>query len=219
MAVKTWAWAGAVAALAAVALVVWRDENGRASPETSVAPVAVVVGGRALEIPRNALRFDEQRTPGVKTRLDIALAWPELTGRSAATAARFDTPDLAPDIVYLTLTPRQEGADSATRLTQVYARFFVGEFWDGPGGLQGRRLSPKSGYAGEEVWLEPGAVRPFVARCYPLVTGEAPSVCLHDVTLGALTVSWRFPKTLLGQWREIDAGLDQRLGGWGVETR
>lgn len=214
---KIWILAGvAVASALAVALLL-RD-RGRDAPETSSEPVRVEIGGRPLEIPRNAVRFADQRRPGPHARLDLALSWPELDGRSAATSARFDSPDYAPDILYVTIAPRRDGTDSASRLATVYARFFVGEPQDGPGGLQGRRLAPKSGYDDEEVWLEPGVVRPFVARCFPLTPGEAPVMCLHDVNRGSLTVSLRFPSALLGDWRTMVAGLDARLAAWGVET-
>ena len=208
----------AVAALAAVALVLARD-GGSSAPETSPEPVTVELGPRPLAIPRNALRFADQRQPGPKTRLDLALSWPELDGRTTATAGRFDTPDLAPDVLYLTLQQRRDGWDGATRLSAVYARFFVGEPWEGPAGLQGRRMAPKSGYGDEEIYLEPGAVRPFVARCFPLAAGEPPAVCLREALHGEVLVTLRFPRALLGQWREIDAALDARLAGWGIETR
>ena len=207
----------AVVAVAVAALV--RRDDGHGAPVTSPAPLRIELGGRPLAIPANAIRFADQRVPGPQARVDLALSWPELAGRTETTAARFDTPDLAPDIVHVTLRPRQDASDSATRLAAVYARFFVGEPRPGPGGLQGRRLSPKSGYADEEIWLEPGVVRPFVARCFPLSPGEATKLCLHDVIHGSLLVTLRFPVTLLGEWRDLDAALDGRLAAWGVEVR
>ncbi len=209
--------AAVLAAATAVAVVIRRDDVG-VSP-TSPQPIRLEIGGRPLDIPANAIRFSDQRVPGTRTRVDLALSWPELDGRSDTTAPRFDTSDQAADIVYLTLQPRHDTWDSATRLTAVYARFFVGEPWAGPGGLQGRRMSPKSGHADEEIYLEPGAVRPFVARCFPLAPGEPSRMCLRDVVHGNLLVTWRFPTALLGAWRDLDAGLDARLAGWGVEVR
>lgn len=207
-----------VALVAAVVAVRLRDD-GRAAPETSPEPVRLVVAGRPLDIPRNAVRFVDQRVPGPQSRIDLALTWPELEGRTEANAARFDTPDYARDIVHLTLRPRHEGADGAARLATVYARFFVGEPWEGPGGLQGRRLAPKSGYADEEIYFETGAVRPFVARCFPLVPGEPAAMCLSDTLHGAIAVELRLPKPLLADWHALDAALEGRLAGWGIETR
>jgi hypothetical protein len=80
-------------------------------------------------------------------------------------------------------------------------------------------LAQKSGYGDEEIYLEPGAVRPFVARCFPLAPGEPPSMCLNDTVHGSLLVTLRLPKVLLERWREIDAALENRLTGWGVEIR
>ena len=204
--------------LGAAAVALWLDDD-RAALRTSPTPVAAEVGGRTLRVPANAIRFADQSAGGRQDRLDLALAWPELEGRSATNAARFDTPDYAPDILHLTLRPRRDGSDGATRLATVYARFFVGEPWEGPGGLQGRRMAPKSGYADEEIYLEPGAVHPFVARCFPLTPGEVPAMCLQDALHGGVEVELRFPRALLGQWREIDARLEALLGTWGVETR
>lgn len=212
---RTWALVGILAAIAAVAVALMRDD-GRTAPETSPAPVAIDLAGQPLALPRNAVRFVDQRSPGPQTRVDLALAWPELEGRTEATAARFDTPDLAADVVYVTLQARRDAWDSATRLGAVYARFFVGEPWEGPGGLQGRRMAPKSGYGDEEIFLEPGAVRPFVARCFPLAPGEPPTMCLRDTLRGGLLVTLRFPKPLLACWHELDAMLDVRLAEWGV---
>lgn len=184
--------------------------------ETADDPTTVVVAGHPLTLPKNVVRFAAQRRPGAQARLDLALSWPELAGRTVATAARFDTPGLAADIVYLTIAPAGDGLDSAARLATVYARFFTGEPIGGPAGLEGHRMAMKSGYEDEIVWTEPGAVHPFVARCYPLTPGEAPSVCLHDLRIGAISVEWRFPAALLGERVALEAGLEQRLSEWGL---
>lgn len=207
-----------LAAAGAAAVVLWRGTETDL-PTTSPAPLRIEIGGRPLTVPANTVRFTEQRRPGSHPSIDLAVTWPELDGRTEATAARFDTPTYAPDILYLSIRPRQDAWDSAARLAAVYARFFVGEPWPGPAGLQGRRLSPKSGYADEIVYHEPGAVRPFVTRCFPLTAGEPPKMCLRDVVHGNLLVSLRFPEELLERWREIDAALDTRLAAWGVEVR
>lgn len=209
----------AAAAVVTALAVVWLRDDGRSAPETSPAPVRLEIGGRPLDLPLNAVRFVDQRTAGPQPRVDLALVWPELEGRSATNAARFDTADYAADVLYLTIRPRRDDLDGAARLATVYARFFVGDPWEGPGGLQGRRMAPKSGYGDEEIYFEPGAVRPFVARCFPLAPGEPNAMCLADTVHGGLMVSLRLPKALLGRWREIGTALDARLAGWGVEPR
>lgn len=213
----TWISA-ALAALLGVAVVLWRDDPGHETSETSPEPVAVTVAGHDLRVPLNAIRFPAQRVPGPQARLDLAVIAPDWRGRTAADAARFDAPAETSEVVWVTLAPAGGELDSAARLATVYARFFVGEPLEAPAdlGLVGRRLSPQAGYVGEEVWFEPGVVRPFVARCWPLAPGGAPTACLSEEAVGGLMVSRRFARARLGQWRDLRTGLSARLAEWGV---
>ena len=213
----TWAIAALVAAAVAVGILVWRDD-ARERPDLSPTPIAVTLAGRPLAVPANTIRFVAQRRPGPRDRLDLALVAPELDGRTAANGPRFDTPGQPADVVWVTLETAHDGLDGAARLATIYARLFVGEPFDGPDGLVGRRLAAKAGYVGEEVWYEPGVVRPFVARCWPTIEGEETTTCLHDETIAGITVSWRFPKAMLGSWRALGAGLGARLAEWGLPT-
>lgn len=213
----TWILA-VLAGLVAVALVWWRDGPGRETSETAPTPVAVEVGGHALRVPMNVIRFPAQRRPGPQDRLDLAMLLPDWSGRTAADAARFDATGAVSDVIWVTLKPATGEMDSAARLATVYARVFVGEplAGDAEAGLIGRRLSPEAGYAGEEVWFEPGVVRPFVARCWRLAPDGPVTTCLTETTVDGLTVSRRFPRTRLAQWRDLDAGLAARLADWGL---
>ena len=219
-AVKKIGWFLATAASAAVAvgMVLWADENERERPDLSEESVAVTVSDHAMSIPRNALRFGGQRRPRAHSRLDLALAWPTLTGRSQETNALFDALGRQPDVIWVAVTPRGDNMSSEERLASVYGRLFVGEPWPGPDGLQGRKLTAKAGYAGEEIYFEPGTVHPFVARCYALDVGGAVDTCLHDEIVGPLLVQWRFGRERLDDWRALSQRLRGRLAGWGLGT-
>lgn len=219
MRVAAWVWTAPAAAVLAVGLVLWGDENRRERPDFSPEPVEVLVSDVTLRIPTNALRFVGQRRPGAHGRLDLALSWPDLEGRTAENNDRFDAAAATSDIVWISIQPRGEAIDGASRLAGVYARLFVGEPWDGPVGLQGRRLSAKAGYAGEEIFFEPGAVRPFVARCYPLALGEPVSTCIHDAVIGSLLVTWRFRRGLLDDWPHLTEAVGARMAQWGLPAR
>ncbi len=215
-------WFGAVlAALVALALVLWRDDAGRETLEISPEPVRVEVAGHPFAIPRNALRFPGERRPGPQERLDLALLAPEWVGRTLANAARFDEPAATSDVVWVTIAKATGEMDSAARLATVYSRVFEGDPLPAPEGLGliGRRLAAKAGYVGEEVWFEPGVVRPFVARCWPLAPNGPVTTCLVEKTVGDLTIARRFPRTRLGDWRMLIDGLDARLAEWGVPVR
>lgn len=216
----TWISA-ALAALVGIGVVTWRQDAGRETIETSPEPVAVILAGHTLAIPRNAIRFPAQRVPGPQARLDLALLPPDWTGRTAADADRFDEPADTSSVVWVTLTPSTGEPDAATRLATVHARFFVDDPLEAARGLGlvGRRLSPRAGYVGEEVWFEPGVVRPFVARCYPLEPDGPAAACLSDETVDGLTISLRFSKSRLSDWRGLRTSLAARLGAWGVPTQ
>ena len=211
-----WLVAVLIAVAAAIAVVMWRDAADRETSETSPEPVAVTVAGRALSIPRNAIRFAAQRRAGPRDRLDLALVLPEWSGRTDATSARFDVVGRPPDVVWLTIEPSRDGIDAAARLATVYSRLFVGDPREGPNGLVGRGLSPKAGYVDEEGWFEPGVVRPFVARCWPPAPGEEADVCLHDMVVAGVAVGLRFPKSMLADWPRLREGLRARLAEWGL---
>lgn len=215
-------WIAAVsAALLGVGLVVWRQDFGRETIEVSAEPVEVTLAGLALHLPKNVVRFPAQRIGGPQARLDLALLPPSWTGRTQENAALFDAPAETSSVVWVTLTPATGDLDSAARLGTVYARFFVGEPLEAPDtmGLIGRRLSPQAGYAGEEVWFEPGVVRPFVVRCYPLAPPGPVTTCLGEETRGGLTITRRFSRSQLARWRELRDGLAARLAEWGVPAR
>ena len=214
---STWI-AVALAAFLGIGLVVWRQDGGRESIEVSAAPVEVTLAGHALRVPRNAIRFPAQRVPGPQIRLDLAMLPPDWSGRTEANADRFDEPGDRSAVVWVTLASAAGELDSAARLATVYARLFVGDPLEAPAdlGLVGRRLSPQAGYAGEEVWFEPGVVRPFVARCYPLAADGPVAVCIGEDIVAGLLVTRRFARARLGDWRNLSAGLTARLADWGV---
>jgi hypothetical protein len=203
-----------LAGLAAVALVVVVRFLSAEEPETSSEPIVVSLGDRRLALPRNLVRFAAERTARPQNRIDLAFLWPELRGRGEADAARFDTPGLAPDVVVATLTPAGDGLDSAARLATVWSRFFEGEPRPGPDGLVVRTMAAASGYAGEEIVFEPGAVRPFAARCFPLTPGEAANVCLHVTIDDGLMAEWRFPAERLAEWRRLADALPALVARW-----
>ena len=181
------------------------DATRRAGLGEDPNPVALRIGREALAIPANVIRFADQRRGGAQPRVDLELAWPALEGYSPATAEAFADP-AAGRIVHLSIAPRETAFNEAMRLRAVYSRLFAGEPRQDPVGLTVRRFAEGSGYDGEAVYYGPGPA-PFVARC-PAGDGPDFTTCLREVHAGTgLSVTQRFPKTLLGDWRALDARL------------
>ena len=178
-------------------------------------PAKLVIGSEQLAIPANMLRFAKARAGGPIERADLALYWPTLEGYTSALADAFKQGTPAAPIVYVTISLRDSPLDSTARLDEVYARFFVDKPLPGPNGLVGRRLGKDSGYEGEIVYFAPSEPRPFVARCSDDTSPVVPSTCLRDVNFGrGLSVLYRFNRTLLGDWRTLDAAVQGLTSGF-----
>jgi hypothetical protein len=175
---------------------------------TSEHRVAIVIAGEALSIPANRIRFVDQRRGGDLPRVDLATLWPGLTGRTDANRATFDDPAGADAIVHVAIEPRELATDSAGRLATVYLRFLAPDDAAPPpepvAGLVARRFAAGSPYEGATLYFEPGAVRPFVAHCFPRAEGDPRRVCLTEINFGGrLVAAFRFRPALLADWPRL----------------
>lgn len=208
----------AVALLGAVLVLFGRDED-----DVSPRPVQIRVGETALTVPANHIRFADQRRGGALPRLDLAAFWPGLTGVSPDSRTAFATLGVAlpqgQAVLQIAVEPRTVALDSAARLASVYVRFLADEPADATiapavDGLVVRRFRADSPYADETLYFEPGAVHPFVARCFPRATGDARRLCLMEVPLGKdLFAAIRFPPALLSDWMTLRVDLHDFLNG------
>lgn len=214
---------GAVALLGVVLVLFGGDDD-----DLSTRPVTLSIAGETLTVAANRIRFADQRRGGGLDRVDLAVLWPGLEGRSAETRAAFTGADPGPaaagapkdaTVLHIAIEPRTVDLDSAARLASVYVRFFA------PGepeaalappvdGLVARRFVAGSPYADESLYFEPGAVHPFVARCFPRASGDARNLCLTEIALGrGLVAAIRFPPTLLAEWKSLATALAEFLAG------
>lgn len=215
-----------LAALAGVALLgVVLVLFGGDDDDLSTRPVAISIAGETLTIPANRIRFADQRRGGALDRVDLAVLWPGLDGRTAETRAAFAGTDPAPaapasaTVLHIAIERRAVELDSAARLASVYVRFFAPGEPDAAtappvDGLIVRRFVAGSPYADETLYFEPGAVHPFVARCFPRASGDARNLCLTEIALGrGLVAAIRFPPALLADWKSLATALAEFLAG------
>lgn len=186
----------------------YRDGIALRGLDGKPSPVAVAIGGEALTIPANMIRFRSDRRGGTLERVSLLLHWPTLEGFSDDLADDFkDTSTDAP-LIYVTVAARETALDSTERLTSVYEHFFDGPVVPGPAGLVGRRMKADSPYAGEVIFFQPRGATRFVARCMAEATPEIPSTCIREVNFGrGLSMLYRFNRTRLADWSRLDAGL------------
>ena len=191
------------------------DTLSEAGHTASMKPREIVIGNNVLTFPENMIRFKAARQDGVRQRLDVYMVWPELEGYSPDRSDDFNHVDGSRRILFVTFEEQMMSRDMSNRLEPVYRQVIEAHSVGGPESIRFHRFKQGSGYEGEVLAVsasEPGE-EPFVARC---LTGtaarEALAPCERDINLGnRLSMTYRFPASLLGQWRLLDKDIRQKV--------
>ncbi|WP_295806620.1 hypothetical protein [uncultured Nitratireductor sp.] len=175
----------------------------------------IVIRNNVLTVPENTIRFRSARRDGVTLRLDLYLTWPELEGYTLHRRADFNHEDGSRNIVFLTFEEQTMSRDMSDRLEPVYRQVIEKRSIAGPGDIRFHRFKKDSGYAGEVLAIAQATtpMPPFVARC---LTGaaarEALAPCERDINVGnRLSMTYRFPASLLGQWKMLDEAIKRKV--------
>ena len=176
----------------------------------------IVIGNNVISAPSNTIRFERARRDGIATRLDLYLRWPDLDGYSDAARADFNHANDTRRIIFVSFEERMMSRDMSGRLAPIYASMIVRPGVPGPAGITLYGFSEQSGYLNEVLAVaEQKGGEPFVARCLSGTnTAESLAPCERDIHVGDnLSLSYRFPKELLGNWRELDAAIRNKAAG------
>lgn len=170
----------------------------------------VHIGNNTLAVPANMIRFDRQRGDGVLPKIDLYLRWPDLSGYSDQTRDDFNHVGGTKKILFLSFQERSMSRDMSGRLKPIYQSLVAEPGMAGPAGLTVYRFKPISGYADEVLMVgqrEEGL--PFVARCLnEHAEKQVMADCERDIHIGdELSLMYRFPIELLGDWRGLDAAV------------
>lgn len=212
-------WIFAGLAIISVAISVAGRYAGRAiamaghTDDRSVAEV--VIGNNVIAAPRNMIRFAAARRDGIAPKLDLYMRWPALDGYSDAARDDFNHAAGAPSIIFASLTESAMSRDMSGRYEPIYAHL-TRPSEDGPAGLQIRRFTEASGYVNEVLVVDDAEVpAPFVARCLDgPAAAQSLAPCERDVHVGdGLSLTYRFPREMLRDWRRLEASVLARIGG------
>jgi hypothetical protein len=177
------------------------------------APVEVVIGNNVIVTPANTIRFERARRNGEASRLDLYLRWPSLEGYSHANRHDFNNANGKRNILFLGFEERMMSRDMSGRFDPIYRSLVIWPGRQGPAGLTFHAFARNSGYLDESLAV---AARdgddPFVARCLEgQAADESLAPCERDVDIGDnLSLTYRFPRELLADWRSLDAAVMAR---------
>ena len=169
----------------------------------------IVMGNNVLHVPSNLIRHEWQRTDGSWPQLQLYARWPDMNGYTREHADDFNNIG-GGNVIFLTFQERTMSRDMSGRVAPIYKDLIIQPGIDGPAGLKMHGFVEKTGYLGELMVLgmREGA-QPFAARC---LAGEAAretvAACERDIHVGDhLSLTYRFSKDLLTQWRQLDAAV------------
>jgi hypothetical protein len=198
--------AAVAAAFVAVAFFLWPTWPGAGSiAEAPTLPI--VIADTIFQIPPQAIRLRAQRRSGVQDRVDIVLLWPSLQPPDPTSRPMPEDGPLAIDRVFVTLAAKVGELSPRDRLQTIYPRYLERQAAARATGLSEIRFRDGSPYQGEDLIYD-GTSDGFAVRCTRDTDNGLPGTCLHERFLGGASITTRFPRAWLEDWRAVARRLD-----------
>jgi hypothetical protein len=186
------------------------------APTDATRDIALSVGPTRFRIPANYIAMASQRRGGAADELALIATLPDLKGYTLDAA-----PDLAangPDsrVIDIMLKAGAPVLPEGDRLERIY----MGQAVDpagkpGPYGLRQYAFRADSGYHDQDLFVGSSEAGTAVILCTKLAPDVVSPACLRDIPLfGDLSLSYRFKRGQLAQWRTIDAGVRGRIAAF-----
>ena len=197
------------------------------SPAISEEPVALAVADMQFAIPANYTVFPRDRRGGARDEVWLYALWPTLSGY--APSRREDFIENARDTrrVDLLIAARTSPFTERERIDILYMPQTIDRRGDRtPFQLikyefkEQRTNVPTSGYAGTELYLGEDAEKNVIAIFCFKEREDLPSPeCWRELELSpAVTLTYRFKRPYLAEWRKIDAEIRSFVDGLKAKT-
>jgi hypothetical protein len=196
-----------IGAIALVAYLLWPTWGS--DPQSGPARLPVSIGATLFNVPTAAVRMKIQRHTGPQERVDLSFTYPSLDPPEAPKHISADTVEEKPqpiDRIFLSISAHHDTLAPDTRVRTIYPRYLEQDSTPVDDGLSMRAFRDGSPYSNEDLFLAnaPG----LSARCTR--DGTTPGMCLSERRVDGADLTFRFPRSWLGQWRDV-AGAMERL--------
>jgi hypothetical protein len=200
------AGAGAASAIAMVAYLLWPTWGTDASSNPARLPVSI--GATLFNVPTMAVRMKIQRHSGPQERVDLSFAFPSLEVPDGPKHVSADTVGEAMqpiDRIFLSIAAHHDSLAPETRLRTIYPRYLEQAAIPGQDGLTMRAFRDNTPYGNEDLFF--ADMPNLSARC----TRDAatPGMCLSERRIEGADLTFRFPRSWLGQWRDVANAMDR----------
>ena len=199
----------ALLAVGYVAFVRWPRWPGAAEPNAPALPITVA--GELFNVPPAAIRLPLQRRAGPQERLDLAFLWPSLAPPDPTAQPALTEEPNALDRLFVTIARTDGTLPPVDRINAIFRRYLSDEHFESPDGLLIMSFRNGTPYQGEDLYLEAAAPERFMTRCNRPGSGGTPGMCLYERRIGDASVTVRFPRDWLADWRGLARSLDRLI--------
>ncbi len=195
-----------IGAIALVAFLLWPTWGSDASSGPARLPVSI--GATLFNVPTTAVRMKIQRHSGPQERVDLSFMFPSLEPPEAPKHVSADTVEEKPqpiDRIFLSISAHHDTLAPDARVRTIYPRYLEQDSTPIDDGLSMRAFRDGSPYSNEDLFL---ANAPSLsARCTR--DGATPGMCLSERRVDGADLTFRFPRSWLGQWRDVAGAMDR----------
>ena len=200
--------AGSVIAAAALVMVAyllrptWEPDK---SGDTIRLPVSV--GETLFNVPSQAIRMKVQKHSGPQERVDLSFLYPSLDAPDSPKHISADTVEgaIQPiDRIFVSIAAHHDTLAPDMRSRTIYPRYLEQSSAPAQDGLTIRAFRDGSPYGNEDLFA---AAPNLVARCTR--DGVTPGMCISDRRIEGADLTFRYPRSWLGQWRDVVGAMDR----------
>ena len=186
---------------------------GGFSSDTSSANITIA--NTHLFVPKNMIRFKDQRKSHDLSKLDLFIQWPSMKGFTKEDTATFQNINGTSKLIFITLEVGEPLNPAQQKLDGLYRRYFSKSPWSGPAGLIGNELNSSSGYLSEDVLYAKHSDELFLTRCLQEGKGTPNDLlptCIYEFTFeDGINAYVRFHRSHLAEWQILDERVKRLL--------
>jgi hypothetical protein len=190
------------------------------APTDATRPIALSLGAARFRIPANYILMAKARRGRAMEDLALIAVLPDLKGYTLAAAQVFAANAADSRVVNILLKSGQPPLPEQERIDRIYmAQVENAKGQVGPYGLRQYGFRADSGYHDQDLFVGAPDTGPMVLLCTKLAPDIASPSCLRDMPLaGGLSLSYRFKRAQLSQWRTLDSGIRALIGAFRDKT-
>lgn len=186
------------------------------APTDATRPIELMLGDTALRIPANYIPMTSARQGGGVSELALIAFLPDLQGYTLGNAQALagNAPDSP--VVSMMLKSGQTLLPEHERLERIYSKQVeTAAGKPGPYGLRQYAFRADSGYHDQDMFVGMTDAGTIVLLCTKLAAEVSAPNCMRDLPLGdGVSLSYRFRRTYLAEWRKIDMGIRARIAAF-----